>query len=73
MFSDNKVYSIIGQYTVWINFAQKVPRTHNSKLAIGGVSSPLDSFLVAESSVFRINFCGNKPAHQQSANRCASV
>jgi len=30
----------------------------NSTLAIGGVSSPLDSFVVAESSVLRINICG---------------
>jgi hypothetical protein len=44
-------------------------RRHNSTLAIGGVSSPLDSFVVAESSVLRINFCGEKPAHRQSAKR----
>jgi len=43
--------------------------THNSTLAIGGVSSPLDSFVVAESSVLRTNFCGVKPAHRQSAKR----
>ncbi len=30
----------------------------NSTLAIGGVSSPLDSFEVAESLVLRINICG---------------
>jgi hypothetical protein len=41
----------------------------NSTLAIGGVSSPLDSFVVAESSVLRTNFCAEKPAHRQSANR----
>ncbi|MFN5793622.1 MAG: hypothetical protein ACK455_02400 [Bacteroidota bacterium] len=41
----------------------------NSTLAIGGVSSPLDSFVVAESSVLRINFCAEKPAHRQSAKR----
>ena len=40
---------------------------HNSTLAIGGVSSPLDSFVVAESSVLRTNFCAEKPAHRQSA------
>jgi hypothetical protein len=44
-------------------------RTANSTLAIGGVSSPLDSFVVAESSVLRTNFCAEKPAHRQSANR----
>ena len=42
---------------------------HNSTLAIGGVLSPLDSFVVAESSVLRTNFCGEKPAHRQSAKR----
>jgi hypothetical protein len=41
----------------------------NSTLAIGGVSSPLDSFVVADSSVLRTNFCVKKPAHRQSANR----
>jgi hypothetical protein len=43
--------------------------THNSTLAIGGVSSPLDSFVVAESSVLRTNFCAGNPAHRQSAKR----
>ncbi len=42
----------------------------NSKLAIGGVSSPLDSFDVAEISVLRTNFYAEKPAHRQSAKRC---
>jgi hypothetical protein len=41
----------------------------NSTLAIGGVPSPLDSFVVAESSVLRTNICAEKPAHRQSANR----
>jgi hypothetical protein len=41
----------------------------NSTLAIGGVSSSLDSFVVAESSQLRTNFCAEKPAHRQSANR----
>jgi hypothetical protein len=48
-------------------------RPHNSTLAIGGVSSPLDSFVVAESSVLRTNFCAEKPAHRQSAKRYASL
>jgi len=34
----------------------------NSTLAIGGVSSPLDSFVVIESSVLRTNFSAEKPA-----------
>jgi len=47
----------------------KKQRRHNSTLAIGGVPSPLDSFVVAESSVLRTNFCAEKPAHRQSAIR----
>ena len=39
----------------------------NSTLAIGGVSSPLDSFVVAESFVLRMNICGVMPAHRKSA------
>ena len=39
----------------------------NSTLAIGGVSSPLDSFLVQQSSVLRIKFSAEKPAHRQLA------
>ncbi len=45
----------------------------NSTLAIGGVSSPLDCFVVAESSVLRTNFCAEKPAHRQSAKRYSQV
>jgi len=41
----------------------------NSTLAIGGVSSPLNSFEVAESYILRTNFCAEKPAHRQSAKR----
>jgi hypothetical protein len=41
----------------------------NSTLAIGGAPSPLDSFVVAESSVLRTNFRAVKPAHRQSAKR----
>ena len=40
----------------------------NSTLAIGGVSSPLDSFVVAESSVLRTNFSAEKPAHPLDLN-----
>ncbi len=42
---------------------------YNSTFAIGGVTCSADSLVVAESSVFRINFCGEKPAYRQSANR----
>jgi hypothetical protein len=47
----------------------EIKTVHNSTLAIGGVPSPLDSIVVAESSVLRTNFCSEKPAHRQSANR----
>jgi hypothetical protein len=54
-----------------IHFENPLPiaPAYNSTLAIGGVSSPLDSFKVAESSVLRTNFCAEKPAHRQSAKR----
>ena len=42
---------------------------YNSTFAIGGVSSPIDSFMVAESSVLRTNFCAEKPANRQARNR----
>ena len=45
----------------------------NSTLAIGGVSSPLDSFVVAKNSVLRTNFCAEKPAHRKSAKRYGQV
>jgi hypothetical protein len=54
-----------------LNSQNKEARTANSTLAIGGVPSPLDSFVVAESSVLRTNFCPEKPAHRQSAKRYA--
>ena len=55
------------------NMLDKIRVAYNSTLAIGGVSSPLDSFVVAESSVLRTNFCAEKPAHRQSAKRCATL
>jgi len=45
---------------------EKTP-TANSTLAIGGVSSPFDSFVFQQSSVLRIKFSAEKPAHRQSA------
>ena len=41
----------------------------NSTFAIGGVSSPLDSLVVAESSVLRTNFCGKSLALRVAAKR----
>jgi hypothetical protein len=43
--------------------------TPNSTLAIGGVQSPHDSFVVKESSVLLINICGEKTDHRQSSKR----
>ena len=43
--------------------------TGNSTFAIGGFSCSEDSLVVTESLVLRINICGEKPAHRQSAKR----
>ena len=50
-----------------------IEATANSTLAIGGASCSADSFVVAESSVLRTNFCGKKPTHRQSAKRYMQV
>ena len=42
---------------------------YNSTFAIGGVSCSADSFVVAESSLLRINICAKNPAHRKSAKR----
>jgi hypothetical protein len=42
---------------------------YNSTFAIGGVSSPLDNFVVVESSVLRMSICAEIPAHRKSAER----
>jgi hypothetical protein len=42
-------------------------RRHNSTLAIGGVSSPLDSFVVIETFVLLMNFCGETPVLREAA------
>jgi hypothetical protein len=44
----------------------------NSTYTQGGVSSPLDSFVVTESSVLRTNFCAKKPALRVAAKRYGS-
>jgi len=46
---------------------------YNSTLAIGGVSSPLDSFVVAESSVLRTNFCAKNPAQSKARKRYLQI
>lgn len=45
-------------------FGQKEVQTYNSTFTIDGVLSPLDSFMVAESSFLQTNFCTEKPAHR---------
>jgi hypothetical protein len=57
----------------WTRSKEVEAAAYNSTLAIGGVSSPLDSFVVAESSVLRTNFCAEKPAHRQSAKRWVPI
>ena len=52
-----------------INKADNRLPAANSTFAIGGVSCSADSFVVAESSLLRINICGKKPAHRKSAKR----
>jgi hypothetical protein len=41
--------------------------TAKSTLAIGGVPSPLDSFVVAESLYIRMSIWAENPAHRKSA------
>lgn len=48
------------------NLVTKILAAANSTLAIGGVPSPLDSFVVAESSVLRTNFYAKNPPHRQA-------
>lgn len=46
--------------------------TDKSTFAIGGVSCHADSFVVAESSILRINICAEKADHHKSAKRYRS-
>jgi hypothetical protein len=66
---DNELLRNFGANLKQLCLERAVPHAANSTLAIGGVSSPLDSFVVAESSVLRTNFCAEKSAHRQSAKR----
>jgi hypothetical protein len=47
--------------------------TGNSTLAIGGVSSPLDSFVVQKNSVLRIKCSAKKPARTQSRKTLTTI
>ena len=44
-------------------------RTHNSTYPKGGVSCSKDSFVVNQTLVFQIKFCGKSPALLVAANR----
>jgi len=46
-------------------------RTANSTYPKGGVSSSKDSFVVNQTLVFQINFCGKSPALRVAAKRYA--
>lgn len=50
-------------------FEQEVARTHNSTYPKGGVSCSKDSFMVNQTLVFLIKFCGKSPALRVAANR----
>lgn len=43
---------------------------YNSTLAIGGVSTPLDSFVVTESLVLRMNLSTITPHYCRTPNPC---
>ena len=49
--------------------ADKRKATHNSTLAIGGVSCSNDSLVVNQTFVFQIKFCGKSPALRVAAKR----
>ncbi len=44
--------------------------TANSGLAKGGVSCFVETFVVYQTFLLRMNICGKNPALRQAANRC---
>jgi len=50
-------------------FRQKESRTANSTYPKGGVSCSKDSFVVNQTLVFQIKFCGKSPALRVAAKR----
>jgi hypothetical protein len=48
---------------------RKEQRRHNSTYPKGGVSCSKDSFVVNQTLVFQIKFCGKSPALRLAANR----
>jgi hypothetical protein len=55
--------------TADINTDEERTTGYNSTLAIGWASSPLDSFVVVESSVLRMKYSGKNPAFRVAAKR----
>jgi len=49
--------------------SMEIKTSYNSTFAIGEVSCYLDSFVVKESAVLRINIYAEKPSLHKSANR----
>ena len=47
--------------------------TANSGLAKGGVSCFVETFVVKQTFVLRINFSAKNPALRQAAKRCAAI
>ncbi|MDP3441864.1 MAG: hypothetical protein Q8T08_03295 [Ignavibacteria bacterium] len=52
---------------------RKEQRRHNSTYPKGGVSCSKDSFVVNQTLVFQIKFCGKTPALRVAANRYQQV
>jgi hypothetical protein len=55
------------------NTTEKEQQRHNSTYPKGGVSCSKDTFVVNESLVFQIKFCGKSPALRVAANRYAQA
>jgi len=51
------------------NSEREVARTHNSTYPKGGVSCSTGSFVVNQTLVFQIKFCGKSPALRVAAKR----
>ena len=49
---------------------EQITTTANSGLAKGGVSCFVETFVVNQTFVLRMSFCGKNPALRQAAKRC---
>jgi hypothetical protein len=56
-----------------IEMTAKKQRTANSTYPKGGVSCSKDSFVVNQTLVFQIKFCGKSPALRVASNRYQQV